>query len=436
MVIHRFTHLGLASALALTGFAACDSGGDSPGTTADTTVSEDTGAPTTGGKGDATVSTETPDTGSTSTTPDTTTTPGACTETGFTAASMTYDSDSGFAVLRALSSDKAPLDTLNIEIYQSSQYVGGATEAGEYDLTDPNYATCANCVVIRQGCNESGTCDKTYFVDEGKLVITQWDVAGGRFKGHLEGVKAKEVTINSSYVSTPVENGGVWCLDNFEFDAEIKSIPVSDRTQDACVENGTGNILHDNVGNLTLKNCNGDSVTLHSTCAGESQALWLIGTAGWCTACHEFINAFREKHTDGVLDRAKVSAKTPGLDLLIILAENNDGEKPTQEFCKAYAEDMKLDPAMVVLDWSDRDVTVDLVDPEGYSITTHALGRTWSFINPYLTADSSGTVTTAYPWWAVLKAQNMEYMWSDGAQLETFDQVLEDLLGRFPSELF
>ncbi|MFO0749820.1 MAG: hypothetical protein U1F43_29730 [Myxococcota bacterium] len=429
------SNLFLKLAVSALGLAACDSGSSSPGGTADATTATDTQVATTGN--DAT--TATPDT---TTTPDTTVNPGGCDKSGFTAASQTYDAQSGYAVLHANTGDKEPVDSLAIEIYQGSQFVGGATEPGTYDLAnpdlgEPNYATCSNCVVIRTGCTSAGGCDKTFFAHKGNLVISQWDVLGGRFKGHLEGLELKEVTIDSnSYVSTEVEGGEGWCIDNFDFDAEVKAIPVSTKTQDTCVENGTGTILHDNVGNLTLKNCNGDPVQLHATCGGESQAMWIIGTAGWCTACHEFINAFRLKHTNGILDRATIAKKTPGLDMLIILAENNDGEKPSQEFCKAYAEDMKLDPAMVVLDWSDRDVTVNLVDPEGYSITTNALGRTWSFIDPYLTADSSGSVTTAYPWWAILKATNMEYMWSDNAQIETMDQVFEDLLGRFPSELF
>lgn len=434
MVSHRSPVLLLA-ALALT-VAACDSGASSPGTSTTTTATTASDATVTSSP-DATTPSTTPDV-ATTTEQDTVTTPGACGMTGFDATAMTFSAENGFASLRATTSTTPPLDSLSIEIYQSAQYTGGATGPGTYDLTDPNYVTCANCVVVRTGCQASGKCDKTYFVDEGQMVIEKWDVTGGVFKGHLVGAKAKEVTIDSStYVSTPVEGGATWCLDGFQFEAAVKAIPVSDKTEDACVANGTGNLLHDNVGDLTLKNCNGDPVHLHATCAGETNALWLIGTAGWCTACHEFIDAFRKKHTpNGTLTRAMVTDKTPGLDMIIILAENLQGEKPSQEYCKAYAEDMKLDPAMVVMDWSDREVEIPLVDPDNASITTNALGRTWQFINPYLKADSSGSVTTAYPWWAILKAPNMEYMWSDGAQIETFDQALEDLLGRFPSELF
>jgi len=408
--------------------SACDSGGGGGGG-ATTSATDATSGSDTATGADATATT------TTTSSPDTNT--GGGDHSGFTASSSNFDSESGFALFQAMSSSAEPTDILQIEIYTGGQYEGAADGPGTYALDGSNYATCGNCVVIRTACTADGGCDKRFYADEGDLVITQWDEGGGRFTGTLQGVVLHEVTIDEeTYESTPVPGGETWTLDNFAFDAEVKALPVSDKTQAECVAEGTGNLLHDNVANLTLKNCLGEDVQLHATCGGESEALWLIGTTGWCTACHEFLEAFRLKHGNGELTRALVSQKTAGLDMLIILAENNDGEEPTQAFCQAYAEDMKIDPHMVVIDWTRSEVESPLIDPEGYSIPTQALGNTWRVINPYLQADSQGSVTTAYPWWALLKAPNMEYVWSDGGAVITFDEALESLLGRFPDELF
>jgi len=428
--VQRFvpsSSLVLVSFLAL---AACGDDG-SPGKTAgDATQPSDTAAT---GTSTATGATDAATGGN-----DTTVNPSGCDRSGFVASSSSYDSESGFALFQAYTSETEPIDALNIELYTGGQFEGAAIGPGTYSLDGSNYETCANCILIRTGCTQANGCTKTFYADEGDLVIAQWDHQGGRFTGKLQGVKLREVTINSTtYHSTPVVGGQTWCLDQFDFDAEVKALPVSDKTQPECVAAGTGTLLHDNVANLTLKNCLGEDVQLHATCGGDSDALWLIGTTGWCTACHEFLEAFRKKHVStGDLTRASIAQKTPGLDMLIILAENNDGEEPTEAFCKAYAEDMQIDPRMIVLDWTRAEVDIPLIDPQGYSIQTQAMGNTWGVIDPYLQADTSGGVTTAYPWWGLLRATNMEYIWSDGGAIISLDEAFEETLGRFPEELF
>lgn len=427
-MVQRFAPSSFVALLSALSIAACGDDGSSGKTASDTTQSTQTSAT------DTSTATSTNDT---ATVAPEVTNPAGCDRSGFVAASSSYDGESGFALFQALSGESEPIDALNIELYTSGQYEGAAIGPGTYSLDGTKYETCANCVLIRAECTEEKGCAKTFLADEGDLVIDVWDHQGGRFKGSLQGLKLHEVKISSTYVSTLVAGGETWCLDSFPFDAEIKALPVSDKTQADCVAAGTGNLLHDNIANLTLKNCLGEEVQLHATCGGDSEALWLIGTTGWCTACHEFLEAFRLKHmSEGNLTREAIATKTPGLDMLIILAENNDGEEPTEAFCKAYAEDMKIDPRMVVIDWTSAEVDIPLIDPEGYSIPTQALGNTWQAINPYLQADTSGSVTTAYPWWAILRAPNMEYLWSDGGAVITFDQALEDTLGRFPDELF
>lgn len=411
----------------------CDGGGGGGGVVADT--DNGAGADVTGGdtsgSPDASPDTSAPDTGDPST-PETTPgetggeLPGGCDRAGFTAALSGFNKDSGTVIVELRTNQGEPVDVLQVEIYTFGEF-SGATDVGTYSLDGSTYEDCSNCVVVRAGC-QGGSCAKRFLVDEGDLVITRWDHAGGRFQGHLEGAKAHEVTIDpQTYVSTLVPGGETWCLDGVSFDAEIESLPVSDRTQPGCVADGTGTILHDNIANFTLTDCNGRRVKLHATCNDpEQKALWLIGTTGWCTACHEFLEGFVADH-GGYLSRARVGEVSEGLDMLIVLGEDSYGLKPTQEYCKAYAEDLNLDPAMVLIDWSDTPVPLPIVNEPGMAVETNSLGTLWSHIDPYLYSEG-GSVATFYPWWALLRPRNMEYVWSDRAALQSFEVTLLGLL--------
>jgi len=353
-----------------------------------------------------------------------------CSRSGFTAALTGFNAETGSVVVELRSSDKTPLDVLQIEIYTFGDFTG-ATDVGTYSLDGSTYEDCSNCVVVRSNCTSEG-CEKRFLVDEGDLVISQWDTAGGLFKGTLSGAKAHEVTIDSeSYVSTLVPGGETWCLDGVQIEAQIAALPVSDRTQPTCVPEGTGNILGDNIANFTLNDCNGRRVKLHATCnQPEQRALWIIGTTGWCTACHEFLAGFVADH-GGSLSRARVGEVSPGLDMVIVLGEDEYGSKPTQAYCKAYAADLGLDPGMVLIDWSDAGVQIPIVNEPGMAIETNSLGTVWSNIDPYLYSEG-GSVSTYYPWWALLRPSNMEYVWSDRAALQTFEAALLGLLAPQP----
>ena len=353
--------------------------------------------------------------------------PSGCDKNGFTAISSIFAHEPEFARLLAQSSPNGPFDALSIEIYTSSDYTGGATGPGRYSLADTNYATCANCVILREGCGPSG-CDRKYYADKGDLVITEWDAKGERFRGYLDQVIAREVKIDANtYVSTPVEGGKTWCVGGIPFEGAVVPLPVSDKTQPTCVAAGTGTLLHDNVKDLSLKNCNGEAVSLHATCGDSRKALWLIGTTGWCTACKEFLADFA-RNNGGSIARESVHRNQPGLDMLIFLAEDENGGKPTESFCKAYAVENKVDPAMVLVDSADPAVNIALIDSASSYVEVNGLGNLWQVLNPYLTADSAGSVTTGYPWWGLLRSKNMEYVWSDNAQEQTFEEALDGLL--------
>ena len=351
--------------------------------------------------------------------------PAYCTDKGFKAYSEQFgDLGQGVSAYQAVSRTREPYNVVSFEFYPG--FGDSATGPGTYDLTGSNYETCSNCVLVRTGCTEAGGCAKTYYADEGKLVIDQW-APGELFSGHLEGAVLREVTIDSeTYHSTPVAGGGIWCLDQYQFAAPIKKPVVGgENLQPVCVADGTGTLVHDNIANYSLPNCYGDMVNLHDTC-GQGKALWLMGTAGWCSACKDLINALVAEH-GGSLSRAKVAEETPGLDLIIVLGEDNRGANPSQAYCQQYAEGLKLDPAMVVIDHDPAGQDIPLIDPVGYAIPVNSFATTWANINPYLVAEGE-SVTTATPWHMVLRTSNMEYIWSDNSGGGSLEGAIGELL--------
>ena len=189
-----------------------------------------------------------------------------------------------------------------------------------------------------------------------------------------------------------------------------------------CVPAGSGTLLHDNVADFTLTSCSGETFRLHDRCGGDTKAFWFVATTGWCTGCIEFLRDYVAAH-GGSLSRANVGAQDPGLELMLVLGEDPAGDKPSPEYCLAWAEELHIDPAMVVLDWSDPPVEIAL-RPGGELVPTSALANVWSHMTPYF-ADST---SAAYPWWALLRARNMEYVWTNQAPEQSFESARDALL--------
>jgi hypothetical protein len=61
------------------------------------------------------------------------------------------------------------------------------------------------------------------------------------------------------------------------------------------------------------------------------------------------------------------------------------------------------------------------------AVETNSLATLWTAMDPYL-YEEGGSVATYYPWWALLRPSNMEYVWSDRAALQGFEVTLFGLL--------
>ena len=69
------------------------------------------------------------------------------------------------------------------------------------------------------------------------------------------------------------------------------------------------------------------------------------------------------------------NANMPGdMDMWIVLAENVQGQKPSQAYCKQYAAQHDVDPERMLLDYSDGGVSIPIQSPPGqYSINAKAM---------------------------------------------------------------
>ena len=329
-------------------------------------------------------------------------------------------------IFQAYKSEQPPVDLISIEITPS---MGGPSAPGTFDLSggaSANLGQTGLLVAVALGCADQG-CSKVFLADEGTLTLTQLEPGGG-FAGSMEGVVLREVTISEEGVASPTGNEEAWCLHGYTFSEAFQpppEIPEGGPAEPQCVAGGTGPYLGDNVSNITLKNCLGEEVRLHDTC-GQSKAMWLIATAGWCTACEEMIAGLANQH-GGFLSRAKVAEVNPGLDMLVVLGENQNGGFPIPSYCQQYAQFNKLDPAMVIVDYSTAGANIPLVDPAGMAVTVNGLATTWSAINPYLVG-VNGQVQSGYPWNAILRGSNMEYVWSDYTGSGDINSILNMLL--------
>ena len=104
------------------------------------------------------------------------------------------------------------------QIYTS---FGGPTSPGRYVLDGINFKDCGLCLLMLQGCDDSGECEKTFYADEGVVEITQ--IASDRFAANYSGVVYREVTLDQEdSTSVPVPNGETVCVDGFTFDVSFE----------------------------------------------------------------------------------------------------------------------------------------------------------------------------------------------------------------------
>lgn len=201
--------------------------------------------------------------------------PPGCTYQGVEITRQSVSEQPTYFSYSAVSGTQAPFDVVYLQSYQGAPY-NGPTTPGTYDLSGTNYQDCGLCLLAKRGCGSDGNCDQTFYADIGQVRIDAIGEVDFKLKATLINVIFREVTINATtFRSYPVAGGDLWCA--YETDLEVMRVP----TQPACVEEGTGVELGENIANFGLQQCStGDYVNLHRLCNKE-KAIWAMAVTGW-----------------------------------------------------------------------------------------------------------------------------------------------------------
>ena len=130
-----------------------------------------------------------------------------------------------------LNSDTKP-DLLMIQLYPGTGEYATAVGPGTYSLTssgNSNYSTCASCIIAWGNVDMSASplvAEQKFFQTGGTLTITAVTpgAAGNphaTITGSVSGLTLTHVTINSSWVSTPVGDGCDISIPDFTFSASL-----------------------------------------------------------------------------------------------------------------------------------------------------------------------------------------------------------------------
>jgi hypothetical protein len=66
------------------------------------------------------------------------------------------------------------------------------------------------------------SCDEVFWAYEGGVEITAVNYSvGSNFSGTLQNVVFRQVNMSASYEMQLVENGDVWCVDDFSFNVQF-----------------------------------------------------------------------------------------------------------------------------------------------------------------------------------------------------------------------
>ena len=200
-----------------------------------------------------------------------------CGTSGFTQlgtqAKMDLHAGGGFYMhFQTINSETLPFDVIVIEM---DTQAGGPTGPGLVDAPFTGFSTHGIWLYVLTDWSGQGY-DKLMVPAQGQINISSLTMdIGGQFTATLEGVQMVEATYDQATATVnPVAHGETWCLDGVQLNTPIT------QTLPDCVEEGTGQMLGDNIGNMKLQNCNGDWINLHDSCK-QTKAMWFVATAGW-----------------------------------------------------------------------------------------------------------------------------------------------------------
>jgi len=251
-----------------------------------------------------------------------------------------------------------------------------AQNAGSYDLSK-SPEDCDVCAYVLSECGSQG-CGKIFFSTSGTAEISNFGKSGEYLTGVLKGAVFQEY---DPQTKTFVENGASVCVGDYNFN----------KLQPA--------LIGDEMPDLNVINCKTEEMVNLKDLAQDTKAVWLMGTAGWCSACRA--------HLTDLYSPEGFFTTTPSnvLKKAMILSEDANYGVPDLAFCKRYAEEFTEDASDFYLDPSLR----------------MTFGSLWGYIG------DDGIF--GLPWNVLVNGQSKAYEYADGSEFD-FDTVMNRLIGQ------
>ncbi len=145
----------------------------------------------------------------------------SCDTNGFTLVDPQLYLETPDLTLSALSSTTRPYDSFDLEFYgpDSPLEKGPGTYLLGSTVEDQNYASCNNCLILRQNCDANVGCETIYFAKSGEVIVDAVTLVPGVFTGRIVNVILEEVEFGTETFETiPVVNGKTWCIAETAFD--------------------------------------------------------------------------------------------------------------------------------------------------------------------------------------------------------------------------
>ena len=320
-----------------------------------------------------------------------------CDVNGLTPAADQLSGNNGNLTYTVITSSEAPYNSIQI---QSLSDWNGPTTPGTYSLDGLNFADCGLCLLAYTNCTED-SCEKTLYAEEGELEITEIGTSDGdRFTARFKNVVFREVTIDdSTFRSTEVPDGQTWCINDVEITQEFSNPGAA-----SCAGPGM-NCIGDSIPDYTLLSCaTGEMVSAHSLMDQEEKGLWMMLTAGWCSACSRTIPQVRSQEQR----LAEV-----GVNVIYVMGEDSSYAEPDLAYCQRYAS--------AYGEGALERFYIDFSQGRSFASTFDNL---WPYTGP---GGSFGL-----PWSGVVSSSmyNYEYIYADGAGVGDINNGINSLVGR------
>ncbi|MGC6419375.1 MAG: hypothetical protein ACON3Z_19790 [Bradymonadia bacterium] len=273
---------------------------------------------------------------------------------------------------------------------------------GTYDLAElgSDFNTCQICVVNFRDFNfQTGARTMNLVANEGLVEITALGDVNEPFQATLRGVKFKEASITrgptQDLVIDYVPNGTTACADGYEIDVVRKPRPA---------------LVGESVYDFQLQNCETEEFVSVGELAARTNAVWFIGTAGWCGACRNLLqNGDAGRGVGRPLDVAEELGPEQ-LELMIVIGENPNRGPADLRYCRQYASSYAEDASNFYLDHDG----------------TAPFRTLFSYLNVYTSANGM----FGLPWNAVVSGgiEPMMYRYADrSGQRESLGQIIDSL---------